>query len=73
MSNPKTRLDTETIRANPPVNLNLTEAALYLGISPRMLWGEANAGRVRAARFGNRLIFTRAELDRVVAVKMAAA
>jgi len=52
MSNPKTRLDKVTIRANPPINLNLTEAALYLGISGRKLWEEARAGHVRAARFG---------------------
>lgn len=60
------------LRSNPPTNMNLREAALYLGISPRKLWSEAADRRLKVARIGSRLIFTRTELDRYVAVRMEA-
>ena len=59
-----TEIQKEEIRRNPPHNLSLEHAAIYVGICVRKLWDEANAGRVRAARIGRRLIFKRAELDR---------
>lgn len=51
------------IRRNPPTNLNLAEAAAYVGVSSRKLWNEVTEKRLRAARVGRRLIFQKAELD----------
>lgn len=56
-----------------PVYFNPRDAAAYLTISPRTLWKETNARRINAARFGRRLIYPRAELDRFVAVQLALA
>lgn len=53
--------------------MSLAEGATYLGISERKLWNELNAGHVKAARIGRRIIFTRTELDRYIALLMAAA
>ncbi len=72
MSKTKSPVDVAAIRSNPPVNMNLREAALYLGISARKLWDEAAHRRLRAARIGARLIFPRAELDRYLSVSAAA-
>lgn len=73
MNTPQAKPDTASIRSNPPVNLSLQEAAAYLGVSSKTIRRQATAGAVRAARFGKRLIFTRAELDRAIAVSMAVA
>jgi excisionase family DNA binding protein len=73
MSNPKTQLDLAAIRANPPVNLTLTEAAAYLAVSSKTLARELHDRNIRAARVRGCLVFQRAELDRYVAVKIAAA
>ncbi len=44
--------------------MNLKEAAFFLGVSHRHLWDEANAGNVRVARMGRRLIFRLTDLNR---------
>jgi predicted DNA-binding transcriptional regulator AlpA len=56
----------EEIRRNPPINLNLAEAAAYLTISPRHLWDLVSQSTtlLRAARLGRRRVFTRVNLDR---------
>jgi len=48
------------------------DAAAYLTISPRTLWAETAAGRIKAAKIGRRLIYSRAELDRYVQLKLLA-
>lgn len=68
----KTHADALALRSNPPAHMSLKEAALYLGISPRKLWSESAKRQVKAARIGARLIFPRSELDRYVALKVAA-
>jgi len=65
--------DSAQIRSNPPVNMSLKEAALYLAVSERKLWDESSKGKIRAARIGSRLIFPRAELDRYINVLLAVA
>lgn len=56
--------DIAALRANPPLNMSLAEAAAYVGVSARKLWEEASRRRVRVARVGSRLIFKRADIDR---------
>lgn len=61
------------VTPTPPAHFKPKDAAAYLTISPRKLWEETNRGRVKAARIGRRLIYPRTELDRYVALLIAAA
>lgn len=58
--------------ATPAAYLKPKQAAAYLTISPRTLWTETQAGRIKAARIGRRLIYSRAELDRFMQLQMLA-
>lgn len=51
------------VRSNPPKNLNLKEAAAYLGISVRKLRYDISEGRIKAVRFGRRIILRLKDLD----------
>jgi excisionase family DNA binding protein len=51
--------------------LNLPEAADYLRVSVRTVHRLLSARRIRAARIGRRLIFKRAELDRLADLQTA--
>lgn len=51
------------IRSNPPKNMNLLEAAAYLGISVRKLRYDIAEGRVKAVRFGRRIILRLKDLE----------
>lgn len=51
------------VRSNPPKNLNLKEAAAYLGISVRKLRYDIAEGRIKAVRFGRRIILRLKDLD----------
>ena len=62
----------DQIRQLTPANLNLAEAAAYVGVSVRKLWDEKNKSRIRCARIGRRLIFQKVELDRWLSVLSAA-
>lgn len=51
------------IRSNPPKNMNLKEASAYLGISVRKLRYDISEGRIKAVRFGRRIILRLKDLD----------
>lgn len=53
--------------------MRMDEAAVYLDISPRLLWSEVTRRRIRVARIGRRIVVPRSELDRYIAVRVAAA
>ena len=45
----------KSIEKNPPTLLDVRAAAKVLGISPRVLWGLADAGQIPFIRIGPRL------------------
>ena len=51
------------VRSNPPRNMSLIEAAAYMGFSPRKLRYEIAEGRIKAVRFGRRVILRLKDLD----------
>lgn len=51
------------VRTNPPHNMTVMEGAAYVGISPRKLRDLIQAGRVRYARLGAKIIIRREYLD----------
>lgn len=53
----------EAVRSNPPLNMSLTEAAWYLGFSKRKLRYEIAEGRIKAVRFGRRVILRLKDLE----------
>ena len=54
--------------APPPVLLSTAKAAVYLAISRRTLWALTAAKRIRAIKFGKRLVrYALADLDAFVA------
>lgn len=59
--------EADKIRRNPPDNMNLAQAAAYLGVAATTLWDAKNKKKVRCAKLGRRLIFQKAELDRWLA------
>ena len=58
----------DVLRTNPPAIMRVEEAARYLCVSVKTVRREVESRRLRPARIGRRLIFTRAELDRFVAL-----
>jgi excisionase family DNA binding protein len=54
----------EHIRRDPPRNLSISEAAAYLGISPRTVRNRIADRRLTAVRLGGRVILRAADLDR---------
>lgn len=56
----------ESVPAAPGIDrllLKLNEAALYLSISPRSLWGAAKAGRIPVVRIGRCMRFDIRDLN----------
>jgi excisionase family DNA binding protein len=51
------------VRSNPPRNMSIIEAAAYMGFSPRKLRYEIAEGRIKAVRFGRRVILRLKDLD----------
>lgn len=51
------------VRSNPPRNMSLIEAAAYMGFSPRKLRYEIAEGRIKAVRFGRRVILRLKDLE----------
>lgn len=56
------------LRVNPPVNMNVMEAAAYVGVSPRKLRDLIQSGRLKCARLGSKLILRREYLDDLLRV-----
>ena len=54
---------TDNIRSNPPTNMSVKEASIYLGVSERKLRESLATGDVRHVRFGSRIIMRKQDLD----------
>ena len=52
-----------SLRANPPKNLNVREAAEYLTCSERKLRSEIAEGNLKVCRFGSRIVIQLKVLD----------
>ena len=46
-------------------NMNAGEAAKYMGVSESLVWKQIRKGILKPARIGDRVVFSRAYLDRV--------
>ena len=53
----------QSIRSNPPTNMSVKEASIYLGVSERKLRESLAIGEVRHVRFGSRIIMRKQDLD----------
>lgn len=53
-----------------PLAVSEPDAAQMLGVSPRTLWGEADAGRIKPVFIGSRKVYPMRELRRYLEVKM---
>ncbi len=53
----------EAIRINPPQNMNVAEAALYLGLGQRTVRDFVALKRFKVVRFGRRIVIRKADLD----------
>jgi excisionase family DNA binding protein len=53
----------QSIRSNPPTNMSVKEASIYLGVSERKLRESLAIGDVRHVRFGSRIIMRKQDLD----------
>jgi excisionase family DNA binding protein len=53
-----------SIRSNPPKNLNVPEAADYIGISPRYLRSLIAERKIRVVRIGHRVMLRLIDVDR---------
>jgi len=51
------------IRSNPPANMSVKEASIYIGVSERKLRESLAMGDVRQVRFGSRIILRKQDLD----------
>ena len=54
------------IRRNPPRNMNLAEAAAYVGVSPKKLRNDVRLRRIPAVRLGGRIIFRIEDVNRAL-------
>ena len=59
-----TKSNTEHIRSNPPKNLNVPEAADYIGISQRYLRSLIAERKIRVGRIGHRVMLRLIDVDR---------
>ena len=59
-----TKSNTEHIRSNPPKNLNVPEAADYIGISQRYLRSLIAERKIRVVRIGHRVLLRLIDVDR---------
>ena len=51
------------IRRDPPIYMNLSEAACYLNVSPRTLRDNVRSGSISMVKMGGRILFRRVQLD----------
>ena len=56
--------ENNSIRSNPPKNLNVPEAADYIGISPRYLRSLIAERKIRVIRIGHRVMLRLIDVDR---------
>lgn len=63
MSAPKADPQGEFIRSNPPRNLTVTEAALYIGICERMLREKIALREIPVVRIGRRLVIRLKDIE----------
>jgi excisionase family DNA binding protein len=56
--------ENNSIRSNPPKNLNVPEAADYIGISPRYLRSLIAERKIRVVRIGHRVMLRLIDVDR---------
>ena len=59
-----TKSNTEHVRSNPPKNLNVPEAADYIGISQRYLRSLIAERKIRVVRIGHRVLLRLIDVDR---------
>lgn len=52
-----------TIRSNPPANMSVFEASVYLGVSERKLRDSIAKREIKHVRFGSRVILRKVDLD----------
>ena len=65
-----TNEQTSHIRANPPKNLNVREAADYIGISQRYLRSLIAERKIRVVRIGHRVLLRLIDVDRWLESKL---
>tara|TARA_B110001469_G_scaffold62298_1_gene59756 strand:- start:30 stop:257 length:228 start_codon:yes stop_codon:yes gene_type:complete len=65
-----TKKDTAQVRANPPKNLNVPEAADYIGISQRYLRSLIAERKIRVVRIGHRVLLRLIDVDRWLESKL---
>lgn len=65
-----TKSNTEHLRANPPKNLNVPEAADYIGISQRYLRSLIAERKIRVVRIGHRVLLRLIDVDRWLESKL---
>ena len=56
-------LNNYNIRSNPPANMSVIEASLYIGVSIRKLRESIAKHEVKHIRFGKRVILRKRDLD----------
>lgn len=58
--------DESSLRTNPPKQLNVVEAATYIGVSQRTLRTWIAERKVRVARLGGRVVLRLVDVDRFI-------
>lgn len=53
----------ESVRSNPPTNMSVEEASLYIGIAKRSLREKIANREIKHVRIGRRIILRRVDLD----------
>ena len=66
----KKHVEKETVRANPPRQLKVQEAAAYIGISDRNLRTLIAERRIPVVRIGGRIVLRLVDVDRWLASKL---
>ncbi len=56
-----------------PLAVSVVRAAELVAVSPRLLWGELSAGRLRSARVGRRRVVRLADLEAWLAARVEGA
>ena len=54
------------VRTNPPKQLNVNEAAAYIGVSPRTLRTWISERKISVARLGGRVVLRLVDVDRFI-------
>jgi excisionase family DNA binding protein len=55
-----------TVEKNDKHVLNVPEAAKFLGVSQSLIWSEIKKGTLRPLRLGDRILFSRIYLERLL-------